>query len=107
MNRAAAILTAICIVIAAVIVATTEPSMYDEPVSAARYAAECDGVDMNTESASVVSVTDDIITVKTESGELFAFIGTDFNVGNDVELLIDTNSTDNPEDDSVIDAILR
>lgn len=100
MNRTAAIFAAAIFVICAIVFITTEPAEFDAPVTAERYAAECEGVDMTTESASVVSVIDDNVTVKTDKGELLAFFGDGFNVGDDVELLID-------DDYRIIDAMLR
>ncbi len=100
-------LAAIAAVLVAVFVFTGNTPMYDEPVSMARHDAIINGTPTSYEVASVVSVIDDNVTVKTDDGTLLAFLGTDFRVGDKVELLIDTNGTDsNAKDDSIIEATL-
>ena len=79
--------------------------MLDEPVSMARHDAIINGTPTSYEVGTVVSVIDDNVTVKTDDGTLLAFLGTDFRVGDEVELLIDTNGTNcTAKDDSIIEA---
>lgn len=104
LKTVATILAAAILIVFAI--ATYDEPEFDEPVSYSRHVAECTGSATYTEVASVVSAADGNVTVKTEAGTLLAFLGDGFEVGDNVELLIDANDATDDKDDAIIDAML-
>lgn len=88
-KSASVIVIAIIAIVAAFV--AYEPAEFDEYVSYERHTSEYDASASCSEVATIVSVNDELVTVETNEGELFAFEGTGFKVGSDITIVFDND----------------
>ena len=64
--------------------------------------SNCGNADLRVETATVTAVTEEVVEVVTEDGNVWEFFGEGFNEGQAVQLLMDGMGTEACEDDQIV-----